>query len=639
MDKARLKTDIARLFLYAAAVSVIFLASYQRIFDTYELALLDIRYKIRPIQKIDPRIAIIEISDDSIAKLGSWPFDRKYHAMLVNALKAAGAEAIIFDVFFSEDTASDREFAEAVKKAGNVYLPDVFRAPVEKRYGVPQSGQFDAKLLGILGRAAYRTGHINIIPDADGKFRRIPPYIKYKGTLYPHMSYLAALDLIGMPLDKVAVDNGRYLQCSGAFRIPLDEESNIIVNFPGRWTETFRHYSYVDIIQSYFSSLQGAQPVIDMSEFSGSVCFIGVTATASPDAHPSPHEALYPGVGVHASLVNSVINRKFISRPGRVMNMIILALLLTAAYFITIRAKKLYSILALVILLSVFSLFAIVIFIFKGVWIDMFYPIIALTVAYLGLTFKRYIQEMHKRELIENELSIAKNIQESFLPKDKPQIEGIEIEAKMAAARQVGGDLYDFVTLSDHKAGVMIGDVSGKGVPAALYMAKVVSEFKMFAKAKTPSLCLSGLNKKLADEAGTNLFVTVSYLVFDLDKMELQYSSGGHLPVIHLKKKSDEARLLESKEGMPLGLMECDFGDDTVKVEKGDTFILYTDGVTEATAKNNEMFGIDRLVKLAKKNKSKAPLDILNTIHAEVNKFEGKNRQHDDITAVVMRIV
>ena len=285
-----------------------------------------------------------------------------------------------------------------------------------------------------------------------------------------------------------------------------------------------------------------------------------------------------------------------------------------------------------------FFLVAVALFALFGLWIDIFYPIIASTVLYLGLTFRKYIVEVHKREVLENELSIARDIQQSFLPKAKPRIEGVAIDAKMLAARQVGGDLYDFIDISRKKAGVMIGDVSGKGVPAALYMAKVVSEFKSYAKEGLASNAVLKLNDRLVQESGSNLFVTLTYLIFDMEKRTLNFSIGGHLPTLMLREGEEEPRFLDLKEGMPLGLMESSFSDDTIEIKKGDLFILYTDGVTEAMNKKREMFGTEKLVDIVRTNRTKDLKEIVDLIHKEVRIYEGRLPQHDDITVVVMRI-
>ncbi|MGB2705456.1 MAG: CHASE2 domain-containing protein [Candidatus Omnitrophota bacterium] len=644
-----LSQNLRRKIVLYAAILAIFLSvislSYFRLLDNYELETLDIRFKLRGRIPINKNIAIIEIGDDTIDKLGKWPISRRYHAVLIDALTKAGAKAIVFDVFFSEESneGADRLLGEAIEKSGRVYLPHVFNIVEEGRRDVPVADRLQEEIIDKFSKFAKGIGFINIIPDSDGKFRRIPPFIRYQGQLYPHVCFLVYADYMGFKRDDIEIVPGRFVTLGGKLKVPLDSNSNIIVNFPGRWVDTFRHYSYIDIIDSYvsekFPDATKRKPVIDLGAFKGGVCFIGVTATATPDAHPSPFDALYPGVGVNASLFNSFLKGRFIERARRLTNVAVLLFLCLITWLISRRARTLLSFFFVFLFIMGYALLAAALFFFRGFWLDVFCPVTVVFFVYLGATFVKYISETHKIEILENELGIAKTIQESFLPKESPKIAGLGIAAKMLTARQVGGDLYDFIEMGEGKIGVMIGDVSGKGVPAALYMAKVVSLFKSYAAGGSASRAILELNKRLCGESASGLFVTLSYAVFDAGAGFLNYSSGGHLPMLVLKSGAPKPRLVDLKEGTPLGLFEGDFSEEKIKFEKGDMFILYTDGVTEAMDKKGEMFGEEKLVSLAKENDTLSAGEMVDLIQDEVRKFEGKRKQHDDITVIVVRAV
>jgi len=161
--------------------------------------------------------------------------------------------------------------------------------------------------------SAIGTGFINVKPDMDGKIRRIPPFIEYEKELHPHITVLAAVNNLGYEFEDLKIIPGKKIIVGEEMVIPLDEDSSILVNYPAPWGKAFRHYSYVDILQSYLSDVTGQEPVVDLAEFKDSVCFIGFTATASPDAHPSPLHPQYPGIGVHTSVYNSIINKTFLT--------------------------------------------------------------------------------------------------------------------------------------------------------------------------------------------------------------------------------------------------------------------------------------------------------------------------------------
>jgi CHASE2 domain-containing sensor protein len=644
MNIASVKKTVALYGGLALVVLATLSFSYFRLFDNYELETLDIRYQLRPILPIDKNIVIIEIADDTVNKLGTWPISRRYHALLVDALTEADAQLIFFDVFFSETSneEADGQFEEAIRKSGKVYLPYVFDITERSERDVPHAGGFQEDILQRFQRHARGTGFINIVPDPDGKFRRVPPLIKYRDALYPHICLSLYVDYLGLEEEAIDVIPGRRLSVGERLRIPLDIHSMMIIDFPGKWEKTFRHYSYIDIIDSYlctkFPDAMGREPIVDLSELDGSVCFVAVTATATPDAHPSPFDVMYPGVGVNASLFNSLLQVRFIQRVTRPVSLLILMVLSAITCFISLRTRTSHAVLYVFLFILGYVIASYALFLGWGLWINVFYPVTVILFLFLGTTFVKYINETHKREILEKELGIAKKIQESFLPKEKPKVAGVDIATKMVTARQVGGDLYDFVERPDDVFGVMIGDVSGKGVPAALYMAKVVSEFTSYIGEASTADTISKLNDQLCNESGSGLFVTLSYAIFDMKEKSVRYSTGGHLPMIMARKGEAEPRLIDLKEGMPLGLFEGTFCEEKISFQSGDMFILYTDGVTEAMNPKDEMFGQEKLVDLVKQNINAEAQTLVDVIQDAVKKYE-KGKQHDDITAMCVRII
>ncbi len=372
----------------AAFLGLILLAlSYFRVFDEFEYSTLDFRYLIRPDQSVSKDIVIVEIGDDSIEKLGKWPFPRDHHSLIIKALNQAGARTIVFDIFFSEEKEGDNDFAAAVKEAGNVYMPYIFELDRTgaSRDRVKADG-LAAPLIDVLKGAAKGTGFINVEPDPDGKVRRIPPVISYEGKFYPHMTVLVALNELGYGFDEAKIYPGSRIE-AGSTVIPLDESSSMLVNYPAKWGKTFRHYSYVDILQSYLAGLTGQQATLDLSQLKGAVCFIGLTATASPDAHPSPMEPLYAGIGVHTSVYNSIMNNSFLARLNRWWNLVILALLGLLTASVTTRTKKRFALPSILLIMASYFLVAAAFFWPFGIWMDVFYPMVAAGVIYVVLTF------------------------------------------------------------------------------------------------------------------------------------------------------------------------------------------------------------------------------------------------------------
>ncbi len=635
------KTRRLPFILILLSFLAISLLSYLRVFDNYELSTLDLRFSLRPIQPQNADIAIIEIADDSIEKIGRWPFSRDWHASLINILSSYGVKMIIFDVIFSEPSEADASLIESTEKAGNVYYAYALDL-IEKKYFVKTAAACALRtpLLESLEKVSKGSGHVNVLPDIDGKTRKITPFIKCGDKFYPHLGFLAARDYLGEAEEDVKfIPSKEIVFTKNNIRLPLDETSNMLVNFAGKWTEAFKHYSYIDILKSYSLIQKGQRPIIDLAGLKGKVCFIGLTGTGLHDLNPIPLESRYPSIGAHINTFNTITTEKFLRRANPITNLIILIgllLLITATAF---KLPGRVSIFSLLGILGIFGLIAFGVFIFFGIWIDLFYPFAAVFVVYLAATFYRFILEIYKRQLIERELGVATKIQASFLPERPPTVKGVGLNADMAPAKHVGGDLYDFVAFSENKVGVMIGDVSGKGVPAALYMAKTISEFRLFSKLnEEPKDVLLKLNENLARGSRTNLFVTMTYIIYDSRTRMLKFACGGHNPTILLRRGQAKLSYLDVKEGIPLGMMESPFGQESLALAAGDKLILYTDGVSEAKSKTGEEFGEKRLGDLILANASLSAGNLLLEIKNNVAKFSKGAPQHDDITAIVMEV-
>ncbi len=637
----KLKTfkKLARFAIPSFFILAVFTISYFHLLDSFELETLDLRFILRPKIPTTDKVVFIEIGEDTFEKLGRFPFDRNNHTLLVKALKDAGAKYIFLDMFFSEKQESkDKDLEDAIKESNNVYLPFAFEISTKKNAKVISASGYRAKSLDDFRLLAHGEGHINIIPDIDGKFRRVPVYIQYKNAYYPFISFLFACDYLGINEKEAKFIPAKYIDCGNGLRVPLDENSNMIINFSGKWGANYKHYSYIDVLNSYTASLIGQEPVIDLNVFRNKVCIICLTAAGTSDIHPTPFEKLYPAGGIHAEIFNSMVNRRFVARAARPLNLLILVILGFLTSLLTLKTKPVKGLLFSILAVILFIVLAFLLFDFSGLWIDLICPIFFIFLVYIGVTLYKYINEWKKRLLFEQQLDIAKKIQESFLPKKLLSIKGLDIAATMLTAHQVGGDLYDLIDFDNEKIGVMVGDVSGKGIPASLFMAMVVGTFKSFInKDVKPEETLSRLNGKLVSEAGSNLFVTVFYSIFDLKNKIFLFSNGGHTPVLYLTE-GKEPEFLDVEEGLPLGLMDNSYSGRQVGFKKEDLFIFYTDGVTEATNVNEEMYGKERLVSLVKANKNLTAKDILDCLAKDIRKFEPKAKQHDDITLIVIKI-
>ncbi len=221
----------------------------------------------------------------------------------------------------------------------------------------------------------------------------------------------------------------------------------------------------------------------------------------------------------------------------------------------------------------------------------------ALGTSGLRLRGQRLEQEVRERERIEQELVVARRIQQASLPEEVPDLEGWEISPYYRPAREVGGDFYDFHLLSEGRVGFVVGDATGKGVPAALVMATTCGMLQAVSQglnSSSPGEVLERVNETLLARIPSNMFVTCFYAILDSESGNLKYANAGHdLP--YLQRTSGEAEELRAR-GMPLGLMpEMGYEEKQTILQAGQAALFYSDELVEAHDAKGEMFGFPRL--------------------------------------------
>jgi sigma-B regulation protein RsbU (phosphoserine phosphatase) len=246
------------------------------------------------------------------------------------------------------------------------------------------------------------------------------------------------------------------------------------------------------------------------------------------------------------------------------------------------------------------------------------------------------------RQRLEQELRVARKIQESFLPERCPSLPGWQIAAYWRSARQVGGDFYDFIPLRDgtDRLGIVIADTADKGVPAALFMA--LSRTLLRAAAiggRGAAEALMRTNDLILADARSDLFVTIFYTIVDASSEMVHFANAGHNPTLLVRAASSIPEYL-TEHGMALGVMpDVTLEEQSLIVGQGDVFVLYTDGVTEALNATNEEFGLERLERCVAASLSGSADDIAWAIRQALDEHVGDEPPFDDITLVVVKRV
>jgi len=247
-------------------------------------------------------------------------------------------------------------------------------------------------------------------------------------------------------------------------------------------------------------------------------------------------------------------------------------------------------------------------------------------------------QEAKERERIEQELKVARLIQQTLLPKALPELPGYEVAAYYQPAREVGGDFYDFLTLEDGRLGLVVGDVTDKGVPAALVMATTRTMLRAAAqRLLSPGEVLQRVNDVLVQDIPPNMFVTCLYAILDPESGRVVYANAGHdLPYRRRAGRQGAAEELRAR-GMPLGLMPgMGYEEKEMVLQRGESILFYSDGLVEAHDGRRDMFGFPRLQGLVGAHRSGGS-SLISFLLSELARFTGEGwEQEDDITLVTL---
>jgi len=251
----------------------------------------------------------------------------------------------------------------------------------------------------------------------------------------------------------------------------------------------------------------------------------------------------------------------------------------------------------------------------------------------------RKTEQLLAHQRVVQELALAWQIQESFLPDSLPHIVGWQLTATLKPARETSGDFYDVIPLPNGRLGILVADVADKGIGAALYMALSRTLIRTYAAEydSQPELVLSAANRRILMDIHVSMFVTVFYGILDTATGTLTYCNAGHNPPYLLSAQNGDTVQVLHKTGMVLGIVEdVAWKQETVQLAPGDVLLLYTDGITESQDLREEFFGEKRLLKTAQANRERSAQDIQDALIAEVLKFAGDAPQFDDITLMVV---
>ena len=389
-------------------LTVIFLYEF-KVFERFEMMTLDYRFVVKAPKYKTQDVVYVDMDEASIKKIGRWPWPRRFHADLINALSAYNPKAIAFDVIFAErqDEADDNSLRDAIKNSGKVYLPLSYDLRTQDAGWLTKEGGILSIIDQLPEFSEYLkgTGHINLIPDPDGVMRREPVVIDYKGNETYLFGMKIGLDVLGAAGEGISFDPARHaisarITGGKVIKIPLDSSDQFIINWQKPWGRDSRHYSYIDVINSYDAVKKGGAGVVDLNEFRNKICLVGLTAAGLIDIKTVPIQSTYPAVGITGTIINNVINGDFIYKVPKKVNILLIVLVSVLVTLYLSNLRFLGGMLIALISMGGFMLFSVFLFGLFNISISTFYPMLSIFFSYsLTSIYTQIVQSIERRRL------------------------------------------------------------------------------------------------------------------------------------------------------------------------------------------------------------------------------------------------
>ena len=679
------RSAAAALLLVAALFHVIagerlWHASRDLVFDGYQ--------RILPRSVARFPAVIIDIDERSLAAVGRWPWPRTRLAELIEATRALGALAVGVDIIMPEadDHSPNYLFAGRTElnpalRAALAQLPSNDAALAQTLRRVPSviaraalDGKSDANPAGpqtpaiVFGEsplprlrsfaaelgnvaeieaAAAGRGYLNDTRDGDGTVRAMPLVIAVKGALAPAL----ALEIlrVGTGEKQYAVHTDRSgvagVQIGDSF-IPTDPDGRVRLYYSPAFAA--RRVSAAAILKGE----------VKAGALAGQVAIVGATAVGISDVAPTPLEARMDGVEIQAQLIENILAGSRLIRPPSARWWELLALFVFALPLIVLfprlrpsHAAVTFFVAILVLALASFLLFSKLHLLYDATFVAAANGLIAMQLLFAGfVTSERRRHELAavleeeraERLRAAGELRAAREIQMGMLP-DPRAIEGLprslDFHALLEPAEEVGGDLYDAFMLDERRLCFMIGDVSGKGVPASLFMALTKTLAKSLARRQDASLerLLGAVNEEISRENPAGMFVTAIVGVIDARTGEVELCNAGHNAPI-LVRVGAAASQLDGAGGPPLCVdQDFTYASQHVQLAPGEILLLLTDGVTEAENAQQAPYGVERALACFAEAGVVDAATVCAQLHADVKLFIAGAAPSDDLTIMAIR--
>lgn len=655
-----------------------------------QAALFDGYQKIMPRERKNAAVQIVAIDEASLKRHGQWPWPRDRLAQLLDKIGEQQPLAIGLDIFMPEaDLTSpealaarlpasegaviaalnamprhDVQLAKSMRRipvvlgAAGLRTPIPGSTPVLRAWPVQAQGGDPLPFLRtypealaslpMLQAAASGQGLLTAEPE-NGVLRRVPLVAAVGGTILPSLSIELIRVAVGLPAVTVEVTREGVLGVAlGDLRVPTQPGGEVLVHF-GRHAND-RYVSALDI-------MDGKAPA-DL--LTNRIVIVALTGLGLVDMQTNARGELLPGADVHAQLTESLFDERWLRRPAALRYTEAGALAVCGLFLIWLlpRVSLRVAVLAWLALSALLFGGGAAAFARAGMLFDAASVWLGMTAASLSLLASLFVHEASERRRSDRalqvarenaakaagELSAARRIQMATLPLPATAFPGEQrftVAALLEPAREVGGDLYDFYMLDRRRMLFMIGDVSGKGLPASLFMvvAKALSKSVALGQAARPDMAaiLNRANRELSRENPEMLFVTCIAGILDADTGEVALCNAGHDAPRKLNAGGALERLRPA-DGPPLCVLEdFEYPVQHYRMAPGDSLCLITDGISEAMNEQGELYGVERLDALLAQTHGVGPEALVAAVREDVRRHVGAAEPSDDLTLLVVR--
>ncbi|MGH8677542.1 MAG: CHASE2 domain-containing protein [Burkholderiales bacterium] len=646
-------------------------------------------------QNLSPRVResgpaiVVAIDEKSLSERGQWPWPRTELASLIEQIAAADPAAIGVDILFPEPDrmsphqiarvveaadadlarrlrtlpSNDALFARAISKApvilGIAGLDDTTAEAPRGRTApflirgadpIPRVRNFESAVRSIPEIDQAASGHALISVDPHGGIVRHVPLIgAVAGTLTPALSVEMLRVAAAVPAFRLSVGRDGLQSVSiGDLEVPTESDGTVWIRFGPR--DASRFVSAADVLARR----------IARAMFERKLVLIGATALGLQDYQATPLGERMPGIEIHAQILENIFAHELLRRPaageyGERLLLLACGIILVVAVP-SLRARSGACVFMLLLITCVALGFGL--FVVKSVLFDVGWPVLGTTLVYgalLGGTLadadrqrralaKALVEEREAAARAAGELEAARRIQIGMLPPNSAAFyrdHRFELDAMLETAESVGGDLYDYFKLDADRLFFLVGDVSGNGLPASIFMAVSKALYKSTVLRESGDIgrVMRAAQEEIARDNPEAFFVTVFAALLELSTGQLEYCNAGHEPPLCAGPDGAGVQRLEAEAGPPLCVLDrYQYRTARHAMTKGELICLVTDGITEAMDMNERLYGRERLASLVASRAEKSTAgELLQAIREDVERYCSGAKRSDDTTILVLR--